>query len=278
MRSHRSHPSHDGLQRLYAEVAPTYERVNHALTLGLDILWRRRTARRAVAVLAGLCRRRGAPLRVLDACSGTGELAAAVARRASGSVAVHLADLSAPMLAGARAKPHLSEAALTVAAMESLPFADGAFDLITISFATRNLNRQLAVLRQCLREFHRILAPGGCYCQVETSQPPNRIWRLLFHAYVAFTVRPIGRLISGSRSGYAYLAHTIPRFMTAAEFDALLAETGFVGVGHELLGGGIGAIHWAARPAPAPGAPEAEQPTADAMPYVQDPAGDAKEP
>jgi demethylmenaquinone methyltransferase/2-methoxy-6-polyprenyl-1,4-benzoquinol methylase len=249
-----------GVQKIYAEIAPAYERANHILTLGWDRRWRREAATRAAALLAERAAEgpvtpeaRGADgprrPRCLDVCSGTGEMAEGLrAAWGAGAIEIVLADFSVPMLAVARGKPSLAGPGVTFAASDAarLPFPDATFDAITIGFATRNLDSNRERLLRHLREFRRVLRPGGFFLNLETSQPRAGLWRELFHLYVALAVRPIGRWVSGS-SGYAYLAHTIPRFHAGAELTALLREAGFARVEETSRLGGIAAVHvaWA---------------------------------
>jgi len=148
------------------------------------------------------------------------------------------------MLSVARGKPSLARPGVAFAASEAarLPFPDATFDAITIGFATRNIDSSRERLLRHLREFHRVLCPGGFLLNLETSQPASTVWRRLFHLYVALAVRPIGRWVSGSR-GYAHLAHTIPRFHTGAELTALLREADFSRVEETRRLGGIAAVH-----------------------------------
>jgi demethylmenaquinone methyltransferase / 2-methoxy-6-polyprenyl-1,4-benzoquinol methylase len=227
----------NGVQRIYAEIAPAYERANRVLTLGLDRGWRRDACALAARLLAGV----DGP-RCLDVCSGTGEMAEGLL--AARGARVVLADFSLPMLAVARGKPSLTGGRAAFAASDAarLPFRDATFDAITIGFATRNLDSERERLLRHLREFHRVLRPGGFFLNLETSQPPWRPWRRLFHLYVALAVKPIGRLVAGS-GGYAYLAHTIPRFHSGGELSALLREAGFASVEETRFLGGIAAVH-----------------------------------
>ena len=182
--------------------------------------------------------------RCLDVCCGTGEMAEGLLAARGGGARVVLADFSLPMLAVARGKPALAGGRAVFAASDAarLPFPDATFDAITIGFATRNLDSDRQRLLRHLREFCRVLRPGGFFLNLETSQPRSRLWRRLFHLYVALAVKPIGRWVSGSR-GYAYLAHTIPRFHSGAELAALLREAGFARVEERRFLGGIAAVH-----------------------------------
>ncbi len=226
------------IQRVFSEVPQTYELVNHTLTWSLDILWRKKAAQ--IAALEG-------GTRWMDVCSGTGEMAAYLGRLAGQNTTVVAADFCIPMLRQATTKPGANQVAFVLADAKSLPFPDGAFDLITISFATRNLNVSRSSLIRSFAEFHRILRPGGRFVSVETSQPPSGLIKKLFHLYVRLTVKPVGYIISRSRVAYAYLSNTIPRFYTADDLADILREAGFAQVDFQRMTLGVAAIHKAVK-------------------------------
>lgn len=215
-------------------MSSTYELVNHILTFGLDVLWRRRAARIAAA-LGGS--------QWADMCTGTGEMAAYLSRLAPSGTTVHAVDFSQPMLDMARKKPEAQNIVFVVSDVKALDFPDDSLDLITISFATRNINLNRDVLTQTFAEFYRVLKPGGRFINLETSQPPSRLIRRLFHAYVKLVVKPVGGLISGANKGYVYLRHTIPRFHPPEELSDILGQAGFQDVTFKRLMFGIAAIH-----------------------------------
>ena len=223
-----------GIRKVFSEVPYTYELVNHILTWGLDILWRRKAAK--VATMEG-------GTRWIDICSGTGEMAVYLSRLAKRKTMVVAADFSIPMISKAIVKPEADQIVFILADANVLPFRDGTFDLVTIAFATRNINVSRNILFQCFREFYRILKPGGRLVNLETSQPSSRLVRGLFHLYVRLAVRPLGYIISGSRAGYAYLSHTIPRFYSAGEFVDIIRHIGFVEVTFNHMMLGASAIH-----------------------------------
>ena len=222
-----------GVQKIFDEVAPTYELVNRILTLGLDRRWRNQAAQAAA---------RGGGMLWLDVCSGTGEMAQNLARLAPLGTKVIALDFCRPMLRKASAKS-IPAVALVMADVNSLPFGSDRFDLITISFATRNLNLSKDILRRAFQEFHRILKPGGHFINLETSQPKSPVVRRLFHLYVKTIVKQAGYRLSGSRAGYAYLAATIPQFFPAQELAGLLRQAGFRTVTFQHLFLGASAIH-----------------------------------
>jgi demethylmenaquinone methyltransferase/2-methoxy-6-polyprenyl-1,4-benzoquinol methylase len=223
-----------GVRRIYSEIFSTYESVNHILTLGFDFLWRRKAA--------GIAGRTGGK-KWLEVCTGTGETAIELQKYSSEGTSIVAADFSLPMLEKAIMKDKLKKPSLLLAEAGTLPFSDETFDLVMITFATRNLNSTRAHLSSYLREFHRILKPGGRFINVETSQPSSPLIRSLYHLYVQLTVRPIGKLVSGSKSGYSYLSFTIRKFHPPASFAGILQKAGFREVRWSNLLLGAVAIH-----------------------------------
>jgi len=227
------------LRSIYADISPSYEVVNHAMTMGLDMLWRRSAADTAV---------QGGGTRWLDACTGTGEMAAILNHRSNQSMTTIVAsDFSMNMISQALAKKHNRRTRFVLAEVASSPFADNCFDLVTTAFATRNLNPDRDSLLKCFREFHRILKPGGRYVSLETSQPRSRPLRLLFHLYVRLAVRPLGYMIARSRPGYDYLSKTIIRFHSAEDLAGILEEAGFSAVDYRRMMFGAVAVHRAVK-------------------------------
>ena len=223
-----------GVQKIYGEVAKTYELVNHVLTLGLDIHWRKRTAR--------LATKKGGTT-WLDVCAGTGEMALNLSNLADDGIDIYAVDFSYPMLKRTLVKKNMANVYPVIAEAGTMPFPDMSFDLVTISFATRNLNSRREILASYLEEFNRVLKPGGHFVNLETSQPSNKIIRWIFHLYVKWIVRSLGWIVSGSKAGYRYLSFTIPRFYTSEEFTDILRRSGFSDVACQRLFLGISAIH-----------------------------------
>jgi demethylmenaquinone methyltransferase/2-methoxy-6-polyprenyl-1,4-benzoquinol methylase len=227
-----------GVQQIFSEVPKTYELVNHILTFGLDILWRKKAAKAAAKNCGG---------RWLDCCSGTGETAVNLKRLAENGTKVVAVDFCEPMLRVAKQKKEADGIFYAVADAGVLPFPDNSFDLITISFAARNINTNRKNFISILSEFCRVLKKGGHFICLETSQPHNKFVKRLFHLYVRLTVRLIGEAISGSRAGYKYLSHTIPRFYGPGEFATVLREAGFSSVDYSRMLLGVTAIHTAVK-------------------------------
>jgi len=227
-----------GVLKVFSEVAHHYELVNHVLTFGLDIPWRTRAAQVAAS---------GGGALWLEVCSGTGEMAVNLKKFAGSDTKIVVSDFSMPMISRASVKKELSEASISLADSQHLPFPDNTFDLVAISFATRNITPNREKLSMFLREFHRVLKPGGRFINLETSQPSAAPIRLAFRFYTKQVIKLVGRIISGSKTGYAYLAHTVPRFFNANDLSDILYESGFSKVNFVTMTLGAVAIHRAVK-------------------------------
>lgn len=236
---------------VFTPIAPTYRRANRALTLGLDGYWRRQAVRTAL---------RAEPATALDVCTGTGETAACLHRMARGRIAVTGLDFNEAMLHEARIRQSGDAIAFRQGDATALPFPDASFDLVTISFALRNLNVAADRFSACLRECQRVLRPGGRLVTVETTQSPYRLVRWIVRRYVGIVVPWLGTRLSGSRPAYAYLANTIPRFHGAPRLAAILNEADFAPVTFNYLTFGLVAIHDAIKTKPGKTTHEGDKP------------------
>ncbi len=227
-----------GILKVFSEVAHHYELVNHVLTFGLDIPWRKRAAQVAAVGNGTLW---------LEVCSGTGDMATNLMKHASPETKIVVSDFSFSMLSKAREKEELKDVTISLADSLQLPFPDDTFDLVIISFATRNITPTRDRLITFLGEFRRILKPGGRFINLETSQPSLTPLRIGFRFYTKQIIKLVGRLISGSKTGYAYLAHTVPRFFNAEELANILYDAGFSKVNYVTMTLGTVAIHRAVK-------------------------------
>ncbi|MDD5093483.1 MAG: ubiquinone/menaquinone biosynthesis methyltransferase [Dehalococcoidia bacterium] len=226
----------ESIQDLFIDVPANYEIINHLLTFGQDIRWRRRVAKAAAS---------GGGSAWLDACGGTGEMVARLSDLAPENTRIVVADFSLPMMSKALEKPESKRIDFTLADVSHLPFQDNSFDVLTIAFATRNLNTSRENLLSCFAEFNRVLKPGGRLVMLETSQPKSNIIRWFFHLYLKLVVRPVGRLISGSDAPYVYLSDSMRRFYSAEELAENIREAGFSEVSFKRFMLGAAAIHQA---------------------------------
>jgi demethylmenaquinone methyltransferase/2-methoxy-6-polyprenyl-1,4-benzoquinol methylase len=210
------------VRSMFDRIAPVYDGMNRAMTLGLDRKWRRLTAEAVV--------RPGD--RVLDACCGTGDLALAAARAGGRVTGV---DFSAEMLA--RAERKAPEFDWVQADAAALPFPDESFETATVGFGIRNL----ADLEAGLHELARVLVPGGRLGCLEITRPRGVLgpfFRLWFDGLVPLA----GKVLPGG-AAYSYLPASVRRFPGPEDLAAAMERAGFADVGWRLLGGGIVALH-----------------------------------
>ena len=202
---------------MFDRIAPTYDMLNHTLSWSIDRLWRRRVAR-----IVG----RGAPQRILDVATGTGDLAILLARRIPG-VRVLGIDLSERMLEVARRKAAAcgldERVALEVGDAERLEVPDAAMDAVTAAFGVRNFGD----LDRGLREMARTIKPGGRIVLLEFSRPRNRLVRALYEFYSYRILPRIGGLVSKDRQAYEYLPASVGEFLSPPEFLEAMARAGF---------------------------------------------------
>lgn len=217
---------------MFDAVARRYDLMNDLLSLGLARGWRRATSA-AVAPRPGLA--------VLDLAAGTG---AASRPLAAIGADVTAADFSDGMLAvGRRRYPELR---FVKADALNLPFADAAFDVVTISFGLRNT----ADPRRALREALRVTRPGGRLVITEFSRPVFGPFRRLYTVWLTHVVPAVARLASSNAAAYVYLAESISAWPDQAGLSAWIVEAGWAAPAVRNLTGGITAVHTAVKPAP----------------------------
>ena len=215
---------------MFAAIAPSYDLLNHLLSLNADRGWRRR----AVDLLGW---ERAPEGKYLDLCAGTLDLAAELARRPGFQGRVVGADFVVPMLVLGRDKaPRMLP--VTADALE-LPFGDGVFEGATVGFGVRNLSD----LAAGFREVARVLKPGARYVVLECSQPPRQPMRSLYFFYFRRVLPFIGGFVSKHDNAYTYLPESVLAFPGPDAVAATMAANGFRDVTYERLFGGIVAIH-----------------------------------
>jgi len=221
------------VRRMFAEIAPRYDLLNHLLSFNIDRGWRKALLKKVMPILLR------PEARVLDLCCGTGDVTLALEKVAA--CAVLGADFCHPMLVTAEAKTRaqgLAHRLFEADALE-LPLASDSLDAITIAFGFRNLVNY----RAGLTEFQRVLKPGGLLAILEFSHPRNGFVRNAYGFYSKAILPLIGGFVSGSREAYSYLPQSVEKFPRAEELREMFDENGFVNARFELLTGGIAALH-----------------------------------
>lgn len=209
--------------QMFDGIAATYDKLNHRLSFSMDKNWRRKF----VKILS--FRKYDT---IVDVASGTGDLLVNLQKlNATNYIAV---DPSPNMLDIAKIK--VSGAQYIVSGAESLPLADQSADLITVSFGIRNFVSP----DEALKEFYRVLKPNGITSIMEFSVPRFFIFRWGFKLYI-FTVIPIwGKILSGDKKAYKYLAQSIVNFAQTTDITQKLKSAGFTAVKtHNLMLGSV---------------------------------------
>nr|WP_090344995.1 demethylmenaquinone methyltransferase [Mycolicibacterium malmesburyense]CRL76962.1 ubiquinone/menaquinone biosynthesis methyltransferase [Mycolicibacterium malmesburyense] len=213
---------------MFDAVARRYDLTNTVMSLGQDRFWRRAT-RAALRI--------GPQDRVLDLAAGTAVSTVELATSGAWCVA---ADFSVGMLAAGadRDVPKVAGDATR------LPFADGAFDAVTISFGLRNVVDHVAGLR----EMARVTRPGGRLVVCEFSTPTNRLFATVYKEYLMQALPRMARAVSSNPEAYVYLAESIRAWPDQTQLARQIADAGWTSVRWRNLTGGIVALHAATKP------------------------------
>ena len=216
---------------VFKSVAPSYDVMNDLMSLGLHRAWKR-----FALEMSGV--REGS--RVLDVASGSGDLAAAFAKRAGASGQVWMTDINRAMLAVGRDKliDQGVFAPLALCDAERLPFASDTFDCVSVAFGLRNMTHKEAALA----EMTRVARPGGRVLVLEFSKP----WKPLSRAYDAysFTVLPaLGKYVAKDEAAYRYLAESIRMHPDQETLKSMMESAGLEQVDYFNLAAGIVALH-----------------------------------
>ena len=221
------------VRSMFAAVAPRYDLLNHLLSVGFDIRWRRATVRALEPVLSQ-------PSSVVaDLCCGTGDLALALRQASAGKVLG--TDFCHPMLQIAREKAtHLTRNTIFLEADTlQLPLRDASLDALTIAFGFRNLSNY----RRGVQEMRRVLRPGGVVAILEFSHVTWPVFGPLFRAYFRRVLPRLGAWISGVQGPYQYLPDSVLRFPNQEALAELLRKEGFRSVRYRNFTGGVAALH-----------------------------------
>lgn len=199
---------------LFNDIAPTYDKLNHILSMNVDKSWRRKAVKRIVGQ---------SPEYVLDIACGTGDFAIALAK--AGVPHVTGVDISEGMLEIGRRK--VQEAGLNIEMhiddSEDLSMEDNSLDAISVAFGVRNFEH----LQTGLNEMHRVLRPGGMLCVLELSVPQNPILLWGYKLYFLHVLPFFGGMISGNKDAYKYLPKSVLNFPKPDAFCEMIRTAGF---------------------------------------------------
>lgn len=218
--------------RMFDQISGTYDFLNHFLSLGIDITWRKKIRQ----VLAS-----HQPKAILDLATGTADLAIELAALQPDYIIG--SDIAEQMLAKGRkkiSKKNLDKLiSLEYADSENLHYEDEAFDAVTVAFGVRNYEN----LDKGLAEIYRVLKPGGMAVILEFSQPQGFPLKQLYHFYFKNVLPVIGRLFSKNQEAYSYLPESVDAFPSGATFREQLQNKGFKDTQWTPLTFGISSIY-----------------------------------
>ena len=220
-------------REMFTSIAPRYDFLNRLLSVGQDKYWRQR----AIDLLDPMGNER-----ILDVATGTGDMVIEVAKR-NLSVQIFGIDFSQRMLDLGRIKiarnGYNQAVSLQIGSGECLPFADESFDGVICAFGIRNF----ADVQLGLREFFRVLKPGGRVVVLEFSIPQNQFLKTAYEWYFNLILPKIGNIISGHLNAYSYLPESVANFPSQKKFIKWIEKIGFKKVSFSELTFGIVSIH-----------------------------------
>jgi len=218
------------VRSMFAEIAPRYDFLNHALSLNVDKRWRRFVINKVRDLLR--------PDAVaLDLCCGTADLALEL----GSFVTTYGVDFCHPMLqlGLSKIRDHADQIELIEGDALNVPFSDSTFDVVTIAFGLRNLDG----VEAGLREIHRLLRRGGRAAVLEFSRPQVPLFKNLFQFYFTKLLPRIGNAVSGSGFAYQYLSDSVQSFPDQKTLAAHMRVVGFSDVRYYNLFGGVACLH-----------------------------------
>ena len=225
------------VRQMFDAIAPAYDFMNRAMTLGIDIWWRKLAVKRL---------KRIRPAAILDVATGTGDFAIQLNKSLHPQHITGI-DLSQGMLDEARRKVKdkgLEEKITFVKGdCMALPMADGTFDAVTVAFGVRNFEH----LQQGYKEMARVLKPGGMLCVLKLSTPGNPLIRWFYDLYALHIIPAIGAMKSGDKTAYRYLPESIAAVPPGDDMLQLMRNAGLRDATFKCLTLGVCTIYTAVK-------------------------------
>jgi demethylmenaquinone methyltransferase/2-methoxy-6-polyprenyl-1,4-benzoquinol methylase len=223
------------IQSMFNSIAQRYDRTNDAMSFYLHRRWNNELVKRVQSHQTAH--------RLLDLCSGTGDIAFNYLKPLKFPCEAFLVDFSSEMLACAEAKAtslHLQHHTLNfiVADVQRLPFENQMMDCATMAYGIRNVHHPI----QCIQEVFRVLKPGGCFGILELTRPQNKLLRFGHQIYLRTLLPLLGKWITKNEDAYHYLRQSIHNFIAPDVLEDNLREAGFIKTSRYSLAGGIATI------------------------------------
>lgn len=222
----------DQVAQMFNNIAGRYDFMNHFLSMGIDILWRKKAIN---------CLRKKLPGDILDIATGTGDFAfEAMALNPDSIIGV---DISEGMMAVGRDKIRRRGLEGTISLQygdsADLPFEAESFDAITVAFGVRNYED----LEGGLTDMHRVLRKDGVVCILEFSKPTKFPVKQAYAFYSGVIIPALGKLMSRDRAAYTYLPQSVAAFPEGNDFLDIMKKVGYQNVARMPLTGGIATIY-----------------------------------
>jgi len=233
--------SNERVQKMFGEIAPRYDLLNHLLSMNTDKYWRWRTVRLAPP-------QGNAP--ILDVCTGTGDLAFAYYKRTRGDVDIVGSDFCPEMLAIGEQKKRKfgcnGKVSFVEADSQHLPFANDRFQLVTVAFGLRNV----ADTDRGLREMTRVCQPGGRVAVLEFSMPDWQPFKAIYGFYFLKVLPKIGQWVTRNKQeAYSYLPESVGQFPSGEALAERMREAGLAEVRFHPMTLGIATLYIGTKPA-----------------------------
>ncbi len=224
------------VRTMFNDIAPKYDLLNHVLSMGIDILWRKKV-RRLLATIQ--------PKRILDIATGTGDLAIELAKLKPEEIIG--ADIAVDMLKigenKVKAKKLDSIIKMEPGDSENLRFEDNYFDAVTVAFGVRNYENLL----KGLTEMNRVMRPGGLVAILEFSKPHGFPFRNIYNFYFKNILPGVGRMVSKNDEAYTYLPDSVQKFPENKDFMEVMEQAGYSNINQQRLTFGIATLYSATK-------------------------------
>jgi len=224
------------VEAMFNDIAPRYDFLNHFLSLGIDIRWRKKV-RKLIAPIQ--------PKQILDVATGTGDLAIELARLNPQKITG--VDIAANMLEIGKEKVAAKKLSNTIELLlgdsEDLPFENNSFDAVTVAFGVRNFEH----LQKGLGEMYRVMRPGGMVAILEFSKPKAFPFRQIYNFYFKYILPGLGRMVSKNEEAYTYLPESVSAFPEDQAFINELKKAGYLEPRQRRLTMGIATLYTATK-------------------------------
>jgi demethylmenaquinone methyltransferase / 2-methoxy-6-polyprenyl-1,4-benzoquinol methylase len=231
-KSQRIPPEKKNIRAMFNNIARRYDFLNHFLSLGVDLYWRKKV----IKILNAF-----QPKEILDVATGTGDLAIQIAKiKPHKIIGIDIAE-EMLVIANEKIKKKKLNNLIKVypADSENLPFDDKVFDAVTVAFGVRNFEN----LEKGICEMFRVLKPGGKVVILEFSLPTKFPVKQLYRFYFKYILPLFGRIVSKNKFAYSYLPESVSAFPQGIEFTRIMEQSGFSATKHIKLTFGIASIY-----------------------------------